>query len=233
MEREENPLRRLRVREIGAIYPIFCIFPIQISHLSYLATVIPSWPDHPEKPLKPQHALFVASYCKHRNKTQAALDAGYAKSSASVQGYKLSQNPIIAAAIAAHDAQAKKNSETAGQSYARAELTEAKLKAALNELVDFDPAEMYGEDGELLEIPKMPVHTRKAIAGFEESLGKLGGKDRKFRLSSRLQAIELASKFLGLLKSEPQQQAVQIIIAAPPEVAPTPTPNGKLLPRWE
>jgi phage terminase small subunit len=183
--------------------------------------------------LKTQHALFVANYCKTRNLSEAARAAGYSPKSASVQGYRLSQNPIIAAAIAAHDAQSLKNSEKPGEQYARAELTEKKLKDALNELVDFDPADMYGADGELLPIHKMPAHTRKAIAGFEESVGKMGGRDRKFRLSSRLGAIEISAKLLGILRQEPQQnQAVQIIISAPP-VRQEPIDNSKLTPQWE
>jgi hypothetical protein len=184
--------------------------------------------------MTPRQQLFVAAYCKERNLTQAAISAGYSKNGASVAGYRLSQNPIIAAAIAAHDARSQKNKDTPGAQYARAELTEKKLKDALNELVDFDPAEMYGPDGELLPIAKMPAHTRKAIAGFEESVGKLGGKDKKFRLSSRLQAIELSSKLLGLLRNEPQnQQAVQIIISQPPAAPESPTERAVLLPEWE
>jgi phage terminase small subunit len=175
----------------------------------------------------PRQQLFVASYCKERNLTQAAISAGYSKKGASVAGHRLSQNPIIAAAIAAHDAQSQKNNETPGEQYARAELTEKKLKAALNELVDFDPADMYGADGELLPIHKMPAATRKAIAGFEQSIGT-----SKFRLSSRLQAIELASKLLGLLKNEPQQnQAIQIVISAPPEIPSAPA--APIVPVWE
>lgn len=178
--------------------------------------------------MKTQHALFVANYCKTRNLSEAARAAGYSPKSASVQGYRLSQKPIIAAAIAAHDAQSLKNSEKPGEQYARAELTEKKLKDALNELVDFDPADMYGADGELLPIHKMPAATRKAIAGFEQSIGT-----SKFRLSSRLQAIELGSKLLGLLKNEPQQnQAVQIVISAPPPRH-EPEDNSKLKPEWD
>jgi phage terminase small subunit len=164
---------------------------------------------------------FINQYLMHGIGSKAVIEAGGSPNGASVTANRFLKNPKIAAEIARRRAKIQEKSE----------LSEKKLKDALNELVDFDPADMYDEKGDLLPIAKMPAHTRKAIAGFEESVGKMGGKDRKFKLSSRLQAIEMGLKLLGLLKNEPQQQqAVQIVISAPPNYQPAPpTP---IFPDW-
>jgi phage terminase small subunit len=184
--------------------------------------------------MKPQHALFVAEYLKNPNNlnaTAAARAAGFSEKSAHTQGSRLLKRLDIQGAIAqARASKAKKPEQIA----ARAELTAQKLVDALADLVGFDPADMYDEDGRLLHVKDMPEATRKTIAGIEESIGKMGDKNTKLRLSSRLGSIELAAKILGLLKNEPQQnQNIQIILAPPPEIERPAINPGQLLPEWE
>jgi phage terminase small subunit len=182
--------------------------------------------------LKPQHALFVAEYLKNPNNpnaTAAARAAGFSEKSAHTQGSRLLKRLDIQGAIAQARASKSKKPE---QIAARAELTAQKLVDALNDLVDFDPAKLYGEDGKMLHVKDMDEATRKAIAGIEENVGKLGDKNTKLRLSSRLGSIELAAKILGMLKNETHQQtAVQIILAPHPEVA-KPVDTAQLRPEW-
>lgn len=183
--------------------------------------------------MKPQHALFVAEYLKNPNNpnaTAAARAAGFSEKSAHTQGSRLLKRLDIQGAIAQGRASKSKKLEN---QVAKAELTAARIYEELTNLVTFDPAKMYDENGKMLHVKDMDEATRKAIAGIEESVGKLGDKNTKLRLSSRLGSIELASKLLGLLKQESQQQtAVQIILAQPP-VLPERPDTAQLRPEWE
>jgi phage terminase small subunit len=182
--------------------------------------------------VKPQYALFVAEYLKdpNNNATSAARAAGFSEKSAATQGSRLLKRLDIQGAIA--QARASKSKKVENQ-VAKAELTAARIFEELTNLVTFDPAKMYDENGKMLHVKDMDEATRKAIAGIEESVGKLGDKNTKLRLSSRLGSIELASKLLGILRQEPQnQQAVQIIISAPPELPPAPAERAQLKPEW-
>ena len=91
--------------------------------------------------------------------------------------------------------------------------------------MSFDVASCYDESGKLLPVNKMPVEMRNAIAGID---------GEKLRFSSRLGAIELAAKLLGMIKDQQvQQQAVQITIAAPTERPSVIVDGIKLLPEWD
>lgn len=157
---------------------------------------------------------FIEAMVLDDNKTKAALSAGYAESSASVRGFELSKDPVIAAEIERRRAENSKKSQ----------LSAEKLYEALSQLVGFDPGEAYDSDGKLLAINKMPIAVRKALAGTD---------GEKLRFSSRLGAIELSAKLLGMLKEQQTQQtAVQITIAAPPELPKADPNRPQLLPEW-
>lgn len=158
---------------------------------------------------------FCHEYMKDRNATKAAERAGYSAATAESQGCRLLKHSLVAPKIASMSSRIEKKSE----------LSAAKVMDALSNLVDFDPAQLYGEDGKLLPINKMPLEARKVIAGIDGD---------KLRFTSRLGAIELAAKVLQLVKQEQvQQQAVQIIIAAPAAPLVERVENSKLLPEWE
>ena len=165
--------------------------------------------------LSDQQRAFCLEYVKTGNATSAAKSAGYSVKTANEQGSQLLRKPLVAAEIARLTTRIEKKSA----------LSADKILDALSNLVDFDPAQLFGDDGKLIPINKMPLEARKAIAGID---------GEKLRFSSRLGAIELSAKILQLVKQEQTQQtAVQIIISAPPEL-PKVAPNvGQLLPEWE
>lgn len=170
-------------------------------------------------PLSPRQLAFIDSYLETSDGTKAAKSAGYSNKTAHVQASQLLRHPSIAAEIARRRRPIEKKSQ----------LTAERVIQELSNLAFFDPASMYDEDGKLLKVKDMPEATRRAIAGIEEDLVK----GTKLRISSKLGSLELAAKILQLVKQEQTQQtAVQITIAAPPEL-PKPDPNRpQLLPEW-
>jgi len=170
----------------------------------------------PVKQLTERNKRFVNEFLANKgDATSAAISAGYSAKTAASIGCQLLKHPKVAAELARRRAPLEK----------KAQLTAEKIYEALSNLLDFDPAELVDDNGKWLKLKDMPLEARKAIAGIDGD---------KLRFVSRLGVIELSAKLLGMVKQEQtQQQAVQIIIAAPPEVTASPTPSGKLLPRWE
>lgn len=170
-------------------------------------------------PLSDQQRTFCIEYVKTGNATTAAKSAGYSDKTAHVQGCQLLKRDLIAAEIA----------RLTGRTEKKSELTAEKIMQALNNLVDFDIAQCYDDAGILLPIKQIPLEARKALTGID--LSKPGGH---IKSSSRLGAIELSAKLLGMVKEQQtQQQAVQIVIAAPPQLPDVSVSSSKLLPEWE
>lgn len=157
---------------------------------------------------------FVDAFMHDANATSAAKSAGYSDASAHVRGHELRKHPIVAAEIARRGDQKRKKFELNAES----------VIETLSGLVSFDIASLYDKSGKLLNIHEMPIEARNAIASIDGD---------KVKLISRLGSVELAAKILQLVKQEQTQQtAVQITIAAPPEL-PKPDPNRpQLLPEW-
>lgn len=175
-------------------------------------------------PLTPRQLAFIDSYLETSDGTKAAKSAGYSDKTAHVQASQLLRHPSIAAEIARRRAPIQKKSQ----------ITAERVMQELSNLAFFDPASMYDESGNLLSINEMPEETRRAIAGIEQTVGPKGDKTSKLRISSKLGSLELAAKILQMVKQEQTQQtAVQITIAAPPELPKVDANRPQLLPEWE
>ena len=168
--------------------------------------------------LNERQRKFAEEYIKDGNATKAALSAGYSEKTAPQIGYGLLKLPHVAAEIA----------RLTGRNEKKSALTAEKVMAKLNNLVDFDPAQCVDADGKLLPINKMPLEARQALSAIDMDKGT-------FKRTSYLGSLELAAKILQLVKQEQtQQQAVQIIIAAPaaqPDVSAVERP--RITPVWE
>ena len=166
-------------------------------------------------PLSEMQRKFCENYVRTGNATSAAKSAGYSDKTANEQGSQLLRKPLVAAEIA----------RLTGRNEKKSALSAEKVIDRLNNLVDFDIAQLYGEDGKLLPINKMPLEARKAIASID---------GEKIRFVSTLGSLELSAKLLGMVREQQtQQQAVQIIIAAPaaqPEVS---AERPRITPVWE
>jgi phage terminase small subunit len=169
--------------------------------------------------LKPKHALFLKTYLGNgRNASAAARAAGYSEKTSADCGSRLLKHPDIIAQLSRLQTKTEKNLD----------LSLDRLLTEVSHAAMFDPGELYDEAGNEIPIHKLPEHVRRAIASIEQD------KDyRKLRMVSKTTSQELLAKLAGWLKQENhQQQAVQIILQAPP-VLPEPVDTSKLLPEWE
>ncbi len=99
--------------------------------------------------------LFVKAYCRCRNATRAAIEAGYSdnEKSAQSQGSRLMARPEVRFAI-------KAELERVHQAM---DLTAEVVLRELVAIAKLDPADMLDEFGQLLPIQDMPEHVRRAI----------------------------------------------------------------------
>ena len=172
--------------------------------------------------MSPRQQLFVASYCKLRNLTAAAIAAGYSEKGASVQGSRLLKNPNVAAAIAAHDAVSEKKSAAKAENLAEKVLSELSTLAFSNMADLFDP-----ETGQMLPIHKLPREVAATLTAYENDKGF-----QKVKAAGKMSALELLAKITQILKQDQtSQQAIQIIVNPAPELAPR-EDTAKLRPEW-
>lgn len=158
---------------------------------------------------------FKEALLKGMNQTEAAITAGYAPESAHVAGHKLAKNPLIAGAMTRRDALVEKKSA----------LDAEKVLAAANNLMDFDPAELFDDNGKLLRIKEMPLEARRAIQSIDY-------EKQTIKFVPRLGALELSAKLIGMLRNEPQQQTAIQIIVSPTMRDPEPE-SAPIVPVWE
>lgn len=152
--------------------------------------------------LTPRQRLFANAYANNPNATQAALTAGYSPATAKQQGSRLLTNVDVKRVV---DEQLEKRE-------AKIELRAELLDQAAAELALADPKDAYDAEGRLLPVHQMPLHVRRAIAGFEEEALFEGrgeervqvGVVRKVKWANRREAVELGMKRLGLLKEQVQ-----------------------------
>lgn len=153
-----------------------------------------------ERKLTAKEQLFAVEYLVDLNATQAAIRAGYSPRSARVIGPETLSKPAIAQAIAKELEKRK----------AAARLNVQEVEERLAELLRFDPAEAYAEDGTLLPVRNMPKAIRRQLAGVEtEELFTGRGEERehigdvrKVKWVAPDRAVELAARRFGLLKDK-------------------------------
>lgn len=130
------------------------------------------------------------------NATQACLAAGYAKSGARSQGYRLMKDPAIMKAIA--ERQHKRNE--------KADLTAVRVLEELRRLSFFDVADLFDDNGDLRPLKDVPIEARAAIAGLEVARANLDRTDgkrgdewlTKIKLASKVDALTLLGKHFKL-----------------------------------
>jgi len=77
------------------------------------------------------------------------------------------------------------------------EITLLEIIQELAGIIKFDVKTMYGENGELLPINKMPIQARKMISRIESTETKLNSKINKVTLVSKMDAAEKLMRHLG------------------------------------
>ena len=139
--------------------------------------------------LTEKQRLFVEEYLIDLNATQAAIRAGYSAKTADVQGSRMLGNVKVQQAIA--EAMAKRSKRT-GVNQDRVVLELAKLAfVKMTDLVDSEgriKTDATDDDLSCIESIK-----------YKESDNEYGGSvEREVKISSKLKALELLGKHLGM-----------------------------------
>lgn len=144
--------------------------------------------------LTPKQERFVSEYLCDLNATQAAIRAGYRKKAAYATGAENLRKPEVAEAIE----KAKKVIA------ARVTITQDEVLREYKRIAFFDPAKLFDEEGNPVRIDQLDEDTRRAIAGLDvqemyaESVNT--GRIKKYKIASKLGALDSLAKHLGLLK---------------------------------
>lgn len=162
--------------------------------------------------LTPQMLRFIDEYLVDMNAAEAVVRAGYRVAWPKKKAQKLLENDLIVAEI---ERRVKLRGEAAA-------ISTVDVLKQLEAVVFLDVGELVDENNCLLPIKQLPVHVRKALAGFE--LVTVNGKVTAIKPvpSSRAKHTELLMKHLGMLDREmkPGDGAGQVIFnvnyGAPP-----------------
>lgn len=82
---------------------------------------------------------------------------------------------------------------------ARKEYTKEKLLMELQALAQFNIADMYDKDSQVLSIPEMPAYMQKCIKSVDHSVDKDGNTKTKIVFIDKLKALEVLAKTTDLL----------------------------------
>lgn len=139
-----------------------------------------------ESGLNKRQQLFAEEYCVDYNGAQAAIRAGYAKNSADVTAAKLLGNPRVAAEI-------ERRTELLSR---KTTITAARVLEELGHIGFLDAADLASIKAASgpQDIPKLPEHVRRAIAGW--SWDKQGNFTLK--IEPKTKALELIGKHLAM-----------------------------------
>lgn len=159
---------------------------------------------------------FVTEYLGNGgNQTQAAIAAGFSERTASLTGHRLIREPKVAQLLAARREELSK----------KYEITPDLVFRSMAQELNFDPAKLFDENGNLLPIQDMDEDVRMVLTSLEAE--RYGKKDdegseawevRKVKWSGKQGAREQALKFLGLYEKDRAQGAPQIrIVMVPPK----------------
>ncbi len=141
--------------------------------------------------MTPKQRRFVEEYLVDLNATAAAKRAGYAARSAKNHGYRLLQNPAVAAAVA--NAQDKRA--------ARTRVSADRVVTELAKVAFGDPRRLlsWGPDGVVLRDSSELTEAEAALVSeVSETRAANGGGTRRIKLRCKLSALNALGKHLGL-----------------------------------
>jgi phage terminase small subunit len=150
------------------------------------------WDDPRLKPLTGMQQRFVDEYLIDCNATQAALRAGYAKSSVKVHGPKMLSYPHIKHAI---DLKMEERSE-------KTKITAEDVLTELAKIAFGNPADLFDEDGHQIPIQDMTPEQTALIGGMDviSTVTKAGDQETTIKLkrNDKLKALEMVGKHVNI-----------------------------------
>lgn len=143
-----------------------------------------------------KQARFVEEYLVDLNATKAAERAGYSVKTAYAQGHRLLKDAEIAKAL--QKAQQERS--------ARVHVSQDYVLRRLLDISESDLIEATDEEGNLLPLAQWPKGLRMALDGLDctelarqqDDEEEVSTHLRKVRLSSRLKALDMLGRHLGM-----------------------------------
>lgn len=156
------------------------------------------------KEMRPQVVQFCHEYLLDYNGKQAAIRAGYSAKTAGAKGSMLLAQVNVQQLLAAL-------AKPVAEEY---QLTAERVMSEVALIAFADPAELYGEDGQMLPIKAMPPRARRAIKGYDH-------KRKKWDLWSKSEALSLAARITKLVETDvvPGVQN-QFVVVCPADATP-------------
>ena len=150
----------------------------------------------PNKKLTKKQLLFAKEYLIDRNKTQAAIRAGYSTKNASQSGAQLYSNIKIRAFI----------DNVMIDTHKRLELSADRTLLEINRLATFDIRRLYKIDGSLIPIPELDDDMAACVKGVE--FKKVGGEWKKeYKIWNKEPALVMMKEIQKLVKENTGDQA--------------------------
>lgn len=137
------------------------------------------------------------------NASEAAVFVGYSSNGASVTGCKLLADPLVQSIVGPRKTAVLEAAQLTTERW-------AKEMAAIGFL---DPGRMYGEDGKILPLHKMPEDVRRALARVETETDKDGNVHTRAVPHDKNTALANIGRHLGVFDKDNKQRLQPIQIA--------------------
>ena len=155
---------------------------------------------------------FADAYLLSNNKRASAMAIGVSANSAGTTAARMCANVHIKNYLAMRRQDVSKQLDNAY------EITKDRILREIAAAALFDPGKMYNSDGEMLPLQQMDEITRRAIAAFDvqevtDSDGTLVGYIKRIKPVSKMAALELAGRHLGMWnQKDGQEQSILNIV---------------------
>lgn len=109
---------------------------------------------------------------------------------------------------------------------AQADVDPGFVLLALKNIVSADRRLLYNEDGSLKPVHEWPAHVAETIESIETTESALGAHTKKIKIGSRLQALSMMAKLMGMLdkKEEKAEQTEEKYVIELPAKEPIQAP---------
>ena len=154
-------------------------------------------PTKNHRELTPKQQRFIDEYLVDLNATRAAIEAGYSKRTAFVQGSRLLRNVEVTALIEQTQRALAERSEISQEM-----VVQELARIAFNDMTNV--AEWGPEGVTVKASSELPEMVRRCIAEVTQTVTAAGGSTVRVKLHDKLAALQLLGKHLGMFDNRSQ-----------------------------
>jgi phage terminase small subunit len=151
--------------------------------------------------LNKREKRFVHEYLIDLDPKRAAIAAGYSKTMAATKAYQWVSNGKVKPHVYQAVLKAFQKREK------RTEITVDRVLEEYAKLAFLDPRKFYDDQGNLIDIPKLPEEVAACLSGmdvaFEKNEHGMPVQIRKIKFSDKRAALDSVAKHLGMFKDNP------------------------------